>query len=118
MKSIAPLTKRQREVYDYIAAHLRDTGFAPSLEEIGVAMNLSSLATVHKHLSNLAERGYIARSWNRARSITLLVGPNCCPTCGRDLEAKAPLEMGRKSDTMGSTVDASTSAVPTTTEVP
>jgi SOS-response transcriptional repressor LexA len=101
MIRVTPLTRRQRQVYDYIVAFTRDHAYAPSLEEIAEAMELSSLATIHKHLSNLAERGYIARAWNRARSITILVGPGCCPTCGRELEklsdeAKVSIESERK----------------------
>lgn len=65
------LTKRQRQILDYISQYIEERGYAPTLKEIGQALNLSSLATVHKHLRNLEEKGAINRSWNRGRSITL-----------------------------------------------
>jgi len=67
-----PLTKRQREILDYLNEFIQQHGYAPSLEEIGQRFNLSSLATVHKHLTNLQEKGFIRRSWNRSRSVELL----------------------------------------------
>ena len=67
-----PLTKRQREILDYLQEFIQQHGYAPSLEEIGRRFNLSSLATVHKHLTNLEEKGFIRRSWNRSRSVELL----------------------------------------------
>lgn len=67
-----PLTKRQREILDYLNDFIQQHGYAPSLEEIGRRFNLSSLATVHKHLTNLQDKGFIRRSWNRSRSVELL----------------------------------------------
>jgi repressor LexA len=69
---VQPLTKRQREILDYLQEFIQQNGYAPSLEEIGRRFSLSSLATVHKHLSNLQEKGFIRRSWNRSRSVELL----------------------------------------------
>jgi repressor LexA len=69
---VQPLTKRQREILDYLQEFIQQHGYAPSLEEIGRRFSLSSLATVHKHLSNLQEKGFIRRSWNRSRSVELL----------------------------------------------
>ncbi len=67
-----PLTKRQRQIFDYLSQYIQQHSYAPSLEEIGHRFNLSSLATVHKHLTNLQEKGYIRRAWNRSRSIELV----------------------------------------------
>ena len=67
-----PLTKRQREILDYLNDFIGQHGYAPSLEEIGRQFNLSSLATVHKHLTNLQEKGFIRRAWNRSRSVELV----------------------------------------------
>ena len=67
-----PLTKRQREILDYLNEFIQRHGYAPSLEEIGRQFNLSSLATVHKHLTNLQEKGFIRRAWNRSRSVELV----------------------------------------------
>jgi repressor LexA len=69
---VQPLTKRQREILDYLQEFIQQHGYAPSLEEIGRRFSLSSLATVHKHLSNLQEKGFIRRSWNRSRSVELI----------------------------------------------
>ena len=67
-----PLTKRQREILDYLNQFIQQNGYAPSLEEIGKRFGLSSLATVHKHLTNLQEKGFIKRAWNRSRSVEMI----------------------------------------------
>ena len=67
-----PLTKRQREIFDYLNEFIQKHGYAPSLEEIGRRFGLSSLATVHKHLTNLQEKGFIKRAWNRSRSVEMV----------------------------------------------
>ena len=67
-----PLTRRQREILDYLKEFIDERGYAPSLEEIGRRFDLSSLATVHKHLMNLQEKGFIRRAWNRSRSVELV----------------------------------------------
>ena len=67
-----PLTKRQREILDYLNDFIQQHGYAPSLEEIGRRFSLSSLATVHKHLTNLQEKGFIKRAWNRSRSVEMV----------------------------------------------
>jgi repressor LexA len=69
---VLPLTKRQREILDYLNEFIQQHGYAPSLEEVGRRFGLSSLATVHKHLTNLQEKGFIRRTWNRSRSVELV----------------------------------------------
>jgi repressor LexA len=69
---VQPLTKRQREILDYLNDFIQQHGYAPSLEEVGRRFGLSSLATVHKHLTNLQQKGFIKRAWNRSRSVELL----------------------------------------------
>jgi len=69
---VLPLTKRQREILDFLSEFIQQHGYAPSLEEIGRRFGLSSLATVHKHLTNLQEKGFIKRAWNRSRSVELV----------------------------------------------
>src|SRR5881394_2317594 len=66
-----PLTKRQREILDFLNDFIQQHGYAPSLEEIGRRFGLSSLATVHKHLTNLQDKGFIKRAWNRSRAVEL-----------------------------------------------
>jgi repressor LexA len=67
-----PLTRRQKEILDFVDAFIGDRGYAPSFEEIAAAFGYSSLATVHEHLSNLERKGYIRKSYNESRSIELL----------------------------------------------
>jgi repressor LexA len=63
------LTRRQREIFDFICAFIDDQGYSPSLEEIGAHFGLSSVATVHKHVHHLVEKGFLRKSWNRSRSV-------------------------------------------------
>lgn len=67
-----PLTRKQREILDYLTAAIDRQGFAPSFEEIAEAFGYQSLATVHEHLTNLERKGYIRRSYNESRSIEVL----------------------------------------------
>ena len=66
------ITKRQRQVYDFISSFVQKNGYSPSFEEIGDGMGLSSLATVHKHVTNLEKKGLLKRDYNRSRSIDVL----------------------------------------------
>ncbi len=66
------LTKRQKEILDFIEEGIRENGYAPTLEEIGARFNLRSLATVHKHVTNLEAKGLIRRRWNHSRAIELV----------------------------------------------
>lgn len=66
------LTRRQREIYDFISRFVDDHGYSPSFEEIAEGVQLSSLATVHKHIGNLETKGLLKRDYNRARSIDLV----------------------------------------------
>jgi repressor LexA len=66
------ITKRQKQVYDFIFDFVASNGYSPSFEEIGGGLGLSSLATVHKHISNLEKKGLLKRDYNRSRSIDLV----------------------------------------------
>lgn len=66
------ITRRQREVYDFISQFVDTNGYSPSFEEIAEGVGLSSLATVHKHISNLESKGLLKRDYNRSRSIDLV----------------------------------------------
>lgn len=63
------LTRRQREIYDYITEFVAAEGYSPSLEEIGGHFGLASVATVHKHVHHLVEKGFLKKAWNRSRSL-------------------------------------------------
>ena len=64
-----PLTKRQKQILDFIEGYLDEWGYAPNFEEIAHAFGYASLATVHEHLSNLERKGYIRRSYRESRSV-------------------------------------------------
>jgi repressor LexA len=73
------LTKRQKEVLDFLIGFINRKGYAPSFEEIGHSLHLSSLATVHKHVENLERKGFIRRGYNQSRSIDVLAVPGQVP---------------------------------------
>src|SRR6266436_2356892 len=62
------ITRRQRELYDFISRFVAEKQYSPSFEEIKEGMGLSSLATVHKHVTNLEKKGLLTRDYNRSRS--------------------------------------------------
>jgi len=59
-------------VYDFISEFVQKNGYSPSYDEIREGLGLSSLATVHKHISNLERKSLLTRDYNRSRSIDLL----------------------------------------------
>jgi repressor LexA len=65
------LTKRQKEILDFITRFVDEKGYSPSLVEIGENFGLSSVATVHKHVENLQKKGFVTRIWNANRSLDL-----------------------------------------------
>ena len=65
------LTKRQKEVLDFITRFVDEKGYSPSLMEIGGHFGLSSVATVHKHVENLQTKGFVTKIWNANRSLDL-----------------------------------------------
>ena len=99
------LTRRQREVLDVIHDFIASNGYSPSLDEIGNRLGLSSVATVHKHVSHLVEKGYVRRGWNQNRSIELVEdrdhpGVNYLPLAGT-IAAGVPVEAVQTSETVG-----------------
>jgi len=60
------LTPRQSEILTFITEYSNDRGYAPTLQEIGAKFGLSSAATVHKHVSHLVEKGFLARERRNA----------------------------------------------------
>ncbi|MBZ5585666.1 MAG: transcriptional repressor LexA [Acidobacteriia bacterium] len=65
------LTKRQKQVLDFIANFVDENGYCPSYEEIARGLQLASLATVHKHISVLEAKNYLKRGFNQSRSLEL-----------------------------------------------
>jgi repressor LexA len=105
------LTKRQKQVLDYLVGFMNKNGYSPSFEEIARALKLNSLATVHKHLSTLEKKGFIRRGYNQSRSIEVTQLPKQVreeildrhvvelPLAGR-IAAGRPLEAVEESETI------------------
>lgn len=66
------LTKRQKQILDFISSFIAENGYAPSYTEIGSAFGLSSPATVHQHVKALEDKGYLKSTYNAKRSLELL----------------------------------------------
>jgi repressor LexA len=66
------ITRRQRQVYDFISEFVQKHNYSPSYDEIREGLGLNSLATVHKHITNLEKKALLTRDYNRSRSIDLL----------------------------------------------
>ncbi|MCL1879370.1 MAG: transcriptional repressor LexA [Actinomycetia bacterium] len=66
------LSKRQKEVLDFLRAYIDQNAYPPSVREICEAVGLSSPSTVHAHLNSLEEKGYIRREGAAARAISLI----------------------------------------------
>ena len=66
------LTKRQKQVLDFLVGFLNKRGYSPSYEEMAKSLGLASLATVHKHLTTLERKGFIRRGHNRSRSVEII----------------------------------------------
>jgi repressor LexA len=91
------ITRRQKEVLDFISGFVQRNGYSPSFEEIARGLDLRSLATVHKHITNLQSKGLLARAHNRSRSLDVLPprnksrGVDRLPLAGR-IAAGYPVE--------------------------
>jgi repressor LexA len=66
------LTKRQRQILDYVESFIEVHGYSPSFEEIAEHFGYSSLATVHEHLSNLEQKGFLRKNYNKSRSLEVV----------------------------------------------
>ena len=67
------LTKRQKEIFDFVRKYADKTGYPPTVREIGKAVGLHSSSTVHAHLSNLEKIGLLRRDPSKPRAIELLI---------------------------------------------
>jgi repressor LexA len=67
------LTKRQREIYDFVRQYLGKYGYPPTVREIGKAVGLHSSSTVHTHLANLEKAGVLRRDPTKPRAIEVLI---------------------------------------------
>jgi repressor LexA len=102
---MATLTKRQKQLVDYLENYIEEHGYAPTLAEVGQYFGLSSLATVHKHLRNLENKGFIRRTHNHSRALELAETGNGrrsareIPLLGQ-VAAGVPIEATEGSDTI------------------
>ena len=81
------LTRRQKQVLDFLVDFINQEGYSPSFTEIGAGLKVSSLATVHKHLESLEKKGFIRRGRNRSRSIEVVAVPGNVPFARTALRA-------------------------------
>ena len=65
------LTRKQKQVLDFIARFVEEQGYSPSYQEIASGLKLASLATVHKHILALDGKHYLKRGFNQSRSIDI-----------------------------------------------
>ena len=97
------LTKRQKEILDFIGDYLASHDYAPSYREIAEFFHLTSVATVADHLENLKAKGYLTKDFNEARSLQLT--PRFdertfeIPLMGR-IAAGSPIEAIRTNETI------------------
>lgn len=73
------LTRRQKQVLDFLVRFINRQGYSPSFEEVGEGLGLSSLATVHKHMQTLEKKGFIRRGYNQSRSVEVVAIPGSVP---------------------------------------
>jgi SOS-response transcriptional repressor LexA len=76
---MSTLTSKQHDCLEFLKNFIADNGYAPTLQTIAENLRLKSLGTVHKHLTNLEHKGYIARSPNRTQSIEIMKDPESNP---------------------------------------
>mgnify|MGYP003621889363 CR=1 FL=1 len=97
------LTRRQRQVFDTIRSFITRKGYSPSLEEIGEALGLSSVATVHRHVERLIEKGLLRKDANRSRSVEVVeeeAPPSVLLPLLGTVAAGAPIEVFEDPETL------------------
>jgi repressor LexA len=85
------LTKRQKEILDFIRSYRAEHGISPTQREILESFHLSSFGTVQKHLKRLEEKGALSREWNRSRGIA----PTDEPSAARGVPLLGQVAAGR-----------------------
>ena len=65
------LTRREKEVYDYICSTIEQNGYSPSVRDIRDNLGIKSTSTVHSYISRLEEKGYINKAEGKSRTLTL-----------------------------------------------
>ena len=65
------LTKRQKEILDFVSEYIKEHGYSPYYEEISQKFGLSALSTVHEHISELVDKGFLAKDERKERGLYL-----------------------------------------------
>ncbi len=97
----APLTKRQKEVLDYITQFIELHGYAPSYREIAGYFGYGSVATVAEHVESLVTKGMLQKGDNEARSIQLVKADHIDPTPSVGLPILGLVAAGQPIETLG-----------------
>ncbi len=98
------LTKRQKEILDFIKKYIKKNEYSPSIEETRKHFKLRSVSTIHEHIESLKSKGYLKKIDNQARAIQLLKKDNTFEipilgtiTAGQPIEA---IEVGGETITI------------------
>ncbi|HRZ30645.1 MAG TPA: transcriptional repressor LexA, partial [Candidatus Paceibacterota bacterium] len=67
---MSSLTKKQKQVFDFINTYIAENGISPTIEEIRKKLKLKAVSTIHEHINSLKEKGYLSKSENSARSLS------------------------------------------------
>ncbi|MGN1094841.1 MAG: transcriptional repressor LexA [Eubacteriales bacterium] len=65
------LTRREKEIYDYICKTIEENGYSPSVRDIRDSLGIKSTSTVHAYIGRLEEKGYVRKEDGKSRTITL-----------------------------------------------
>ncbi len=65
------LTKKQKQVFDFINTYIAENGISPTIDEIRKKLKLKAVSTIHEHINSLKDKGYLSKSENSARSLLL-----------------------------------------------
>jgi repressor LexA len=96
-----PLTKRQKEVLDYVSQFIELHGYAPSYREIASYFKYGSVATVAEHIESLVTKGMLQKGDNEARSIQLVQADHIDPTPSIGLPILGLVAAGQPIETLG-----------------
>jgi repressor LexA len=96
-----PLTKRQKEVLDFVTQFIELHGYAPSYREIAAYFKYGSVATVAEHIESLVGKGMLQKSDNEARSIQLVKPGDLDVTPSISLPILGLVAAGQPIETLG-----------------
>jgi SOS-response transcriptional repressor LexA len=65
------ITKKQKQVFDFIHTYISENGISPTIEEIRKKLKLKAVSTIHEHINSLKAKGYLSKSENSARSLVV-----------------------------------------------